>query len=316
MWLPGYPSYTIENRLTGTYFCPDHFAGIMEIALCLSLGILLARDAAWMRKAFAAILGCLALIIVVLSKSRGGGLTVVVVAMGVLGWGFLQWPSRARWGWRLSVVSLMALGLMAFCSMETRYVTRFKEHFGGSQLSGKSFVERCAVIEQALRSSCRGKMYGGALRAWHTRPMLGIGPGMHQNLWPHFAPSPDGNREWGVWPSTPNYDFHSYEVHSDWIQLIEEYGLIGVILFLIPIVFVFGPLFRGLYEEKTHWEKHDWRWKSSPHIASVMGAVLAGLAMAFHSLGDFNLQMPATVWLLAAVVALPLAEILRVPEPN
>jgi len=38
--------------------------------------------------------------------------------------------------------------------------------------------------------------------------------------------------------------------------------------------------------------------------------LLALIAMAFHSLGDFNLQMPATTWMLAALVSLPL-----VPRP-
>ena len=31
------------------------------------------------------------------------------------------------------------------------------------------------------------------------------------------------------------------------------------------------------------------------------------MAMLVHSLGDFNLQMPATGWVLAAMVAIPLA---------
>jgi 4-amino-4-deoxy-L-arabinose transferase-like glycosyltransferase len=36
-------------------------------------------------------------------------------------------------------------------------------------------------------------------------------------------------------------------------------------------------------------------------------ALPALLAMVFHSLGDFNLQMPATTWLLASLTALAMA---------
>lgn len=311
LWLPGYPQYVDEHRLTGTYFCPDHFAGLMEVGFCLALGILLARDTAWKRKAFAAVLALLALIIVVLSKSRGGGLTVLVIVGAVLVWGFPQWPRRARWAWRLSAVSLMALVLVIFGSVETGYMERFRQHFGGNQLQGKSLTEKSRIAVQALRASCRGQMYSAALRAWRTQPALGIGIGMHQNLWPHFAPSPDGNRELGVWPSSPNYSFFSYEVHNDWLQLLEEQGSVGLILFLVPVSVLFGFLLTGLRRETARWAHEDWRSRSSPQMALVLGGVLASVAMAFHSLGDFNLQMPATAWAMAAVVALPLAEILR-----
>ena len=43
----------------------------------------------------------------------------------------------------------------------------------------------------------------------------------------------------------------------------------------------------------------------------TLTALLALVAMAFHSLGDFNLQMPATTWLFAALLALPLALVFR-----
>jgi hypothetical protein len=36
--------------------------------------------------------------------------------------------------------------------------------------------------------------------------------------------------------------------------------------------------------------------------------------MAFHSLGDFNLQMPATTWILAAIISVTVAVIVRPQE--
>ena len=44
--------------------------------------------------------------------------------------------------------------------------------------------------------------------------------------------------------------------------------------------------------------------------AGVLGGILAFVCMAFHSFGDFNLQIPATVWLLAVILAMPIGEIL------
>jgi hypothetical protein len=41
----------------------------------------------------------------------------------------------------------------------------------------------------------------------------------------------------------------------------------------------------------------------------ILAALLAAAAMAGHSIGDFNLQIPATTWVLAALVGLALARV-------
>jgi hypothetical protein len=83
---------------------------------------------------------------------------------------------------------------------------------------------------------------------------------------------------------------------------------------LIPVAVLFGILLGGLYREAARWKQRKWRGVSSPHFPLILGGSLAGVAMVFHSFGDFNLQMPATVWLLAAVAALSLASVLLAPE--
>ena len=42
----------------------------------------------------------------------------------------------------------------------------------------------------------------------------------------------------------------------------------------------------------------------------ALGGLLSFVGMAVHSLGDFNLQMPATAWLLGAIIAVSVGEIL------
>ena len=53
---------------------------------------------------------------------------------------------------------------------------------------------------------------------------------------------------------------------------------------------------------------------SRRYFAIVLGAHLALVAMAFHSLGDFNLQIPATTWMLGALTGLGIAFATRAPE--
>ena len=99
-----------------------------------------------------------------------------------------------------------------------------------------------------------------------------------------------------------NHYFHSYEVHSDWLQLLEEYGIVGFVLFLIPCLIWFFVIKEKLPDESQVYDDTGY----PPLFAAPLAALLAFICMAFHSLGDFNLQMPATVWLLSAILTLPI----------
>ncbi|MBO7223942.1 MAG: O-antigen ligase family protein, partial [Kiritimatiellae bacterium] len=109
----------------------------------------------------------------------------------------------------------------------------------------------------------RGTYIGAALRAWESSPVLGIGPGQHSSRWGEFAATPDGTRDPYKAPRLRNDGYHLYEVHSDWTQLLEEYGIVGVVLFIIPMVTIIGGLInakrQALKDLKTHSEGHSSR---------------------------------------------------------
>lgn len=312
LWMPRYEQYA--GRATGPYYCPDHFAGAMELLFCMSAGLLLDRAACgkWIRW-LAVVSAVLAVVGVLLSKSRGAGMTLVVIVLCILVWGFAQWPCAVRWHWRLTTVSAALLLAMAGLQVFPAYAERFVTYAGLHQVrTGGEIPVRDAIVERLCRTS-RGRMFGGAWRAWRTAPWTGIGPGMHQHLWPRFAATPDGDAERGIWPAMTNDDFHSYEVHNDWLQLLEEYGLAGLALFLLPFSAVVLHLRRRVREESWRWRHHG----EAPDggFAYVLSGALALVAMAFHSLGDFNLQMPGTVWMLAALLGISIVAG-RAPETN
>jgi O-antigen ligase len=298
--VPGYAQYVAESRATGTYFCPDHFAGLMELACAMGAGLLLAgpRRAAW--RLWGAGLVAMGILGVVLSKSRGGGLTLLVMAAAAVAWGFSAWrPERRRLLQGITAAAVLLAVIVAW-NLDPAYVRRFKTYFGLHETRTRSLPEIAAELRPRLRDTSRGRMIPAALRAWKTSPWLGVGPGMHQNIWPHVAATPDGDRERGILPSQLNDTFHSYEAHSDWVQLLEEYGLAGLALFLVPVGLGFAVLLRERPRRRTR------RTADALRDAALFGALLAAVAMSFHSLGDFNLQIPATAWLLAMLVALPL----------
>lgn len=312
LWAPRYEQYA--GRATGPYFCPDHFAGAMELLFCLGGACVLDRSSRRWLRALSLLAVVLALWGVVLSKSRGSGMTLLVVGGIIVVWGFHQWPRHVRKYWRMISLALGGLLIGATLLFAQGYVERFITYGGLDRVvtaserdSEKSVVEE--ILWRLARTS-RGRMYGGAWRAWKTKPVWGIGPGMHQHRWLEFAASADGNRTLGQWPTLVNDDFHSYEVHSDWLQLLQEYGLVGLVLFLIPLGMVTGTLIQALQRTARSWSQKEMVFLEHPPrgFASVFCGFLAIGAMGFHSLGDFNLQMPGTVWMLALLVGIALRE--------
>lgn len=308
MWVrTAYIQYA--GRASGSYYCPDHFSGIMELLLAISLAIILLRgrvEVPFARKwgglqarILAVPLAAAALAGIYISQSRGGLLAAAVV----LGFAVLMCTaplsSPARWAIRAAAAAGACILLVWIWRANPAPVRRFKEYVPDS---ASSMTARQAAdgIAGRLKDSPRYQMYSGALRAWAPAKWFGIGAGMHRHLWFRYAASPDGDRATGKWPSRPNAENHSMEVHSDWIQLLEEYGIVGFVLFGAFMAAFVLFLSRGL--------RHG---KADPLAG---GAMLCLAAMAFHSLGDFNLQMPATTWMLAAILAVPSALVARSAE--
>lgn len=305
LWMPRYEQYA--GRATGPYYCPDHFAGAMELLVGMSFGMLLdrfQRGPLVRAVAFGGIL--LGFMGALFSQSRGAGMTLLVMAGGVLLWGFSAWPKQVRRAWHLLAVPLAAGVVMIGLALYPGYVERFITYGGLHEIQSESLSEGVEQVWERLRKTSRGRMYGGAFRAWQSAPWLGVGPGMHQHVWPAFAATQDGSVEEQRWPTMTNHTFHSYEVHSDWLELLQTYGILGFLLFLVP----FLALWFTLLKKYRHLSMVGKSMGKMPVFTGEWGYTFCGilvvLGMAFHSLGDFNLQMPGTVWMLAALIGVAL----------
>lgn len=297
LWIAGYTQYQAGyHRATGTYFCPDHFSGLMEIALALGLAFALFKSTPRLQKIAGVSLSGIALMGIILSRSRGGGIVAGLVILYALWLCTMAWGKRARWFGRVGGPILLTAGILAFAAFGGHYVKRFKEY-----------------PWDQLQHSERYQMSAAALRAWHSAPWFGVGPGMHQNLWPHFAPSPDGNRAQGIWPTHLNNTYHSFEAHDDWAQLLEEYGIIGTGLFLAAMGTTLWMIYR-------RWKR--WAYNISCDVLPstnegdawlLPGLLLVALAMAVHSFGDFNLQIPGTTWFIGILTGLAVASSRHTP---
>ena len=298
MWSPkvGYP-----GRACGPFYCPNHLSAFMNLATCLMLAVVITRRTVW-RWRLAALV---ALVPVCLANyytlSRGGMISLVLMLPFLLVLGSRGYP----WKRRLLVFSVSALlaggAVAALFGTRNPMMDRFEGHWLYQTV--KELPQNRERIDTLRKEFFirvdRGQYIDSALRAWRSNPLIGIGPGQHPIRWPQFAATEDGDREAKKYPTLTNHDYFLYEVHSDWVQLLEEYGAVGFVLFLIPLLAVLMMLYRaqtqGLYD-------------ISPEYTPLEQALpLAGMMMVItlmiHSLGEFALQIPAIVWNMAIMVS-------------
>ncbi len=307
LWEDGYPKYWKDHRASGSYFCPDHFSGIMEIGFAVGLAVVLRARRALAPLLFGGLLLAVVTAGVVISKSRGGGLTLVAILLGGLVWGLSHRSPASRPWWRLAALCFLSAAILLVPLVAKSYTKRFLDIVGWNAARGKPPREALQIALARLERDSRPQMYAAAYRAWRTSPWVGIGPGMHETLWPHFAPSDAGDRAAGRWPKFPNYAYNSNAVHNEWLQLLEEYGVFGFALFALPAAWCVVLLRRPLAQEAR---REDDAQRHAPHgdgdRTLALAALLAAVAMATHAFVDFNMQMPATNWLVAALIALGL----------
>ncbi|MDA3800062.1 MAG: O-antigen ligase family protein [Kiritimatiellae bacterium] len=298
-----------NNRASGSLFCPDHFSAVMEFLFCMGIGLFFTKQTSKASIALGSLASVIGVTGVILSKSRGGGLTMVVLFAAIVIWGFSQLKITKNIFNRVSIICVVIMLAFVFMKSDFGYAQRFKKYFIVKNIPKNESVVQHYLYRMSLTS--RGRMFGGAWRAWQSSPVIGVGPGMHQVVWPRFAATNDGNRENVQWPTVTNLDFHSYEVHNDWLQLLEEYGLVGFILFLFPcsVVFVFlRKKFLTCSKVKVNHIHFSWT-DNFPRDSIQLGALLCFISMSFHSLGDFNLQIPGVLWTFTGILGVAITSV-------
>lgn len=274
LWMKIPESMWYGGRATGVFFCPNHLAAFMNFGIIFCVALLLTprkkgvalKEVLWLNILAAAILPIL-IWADVLTLSRGGMASLfVALVVGLSIFGFSNVKPLKRLGIILGVIISAVLLLVLIFSTENIIHEHCKKH-GFYKLmteeSEQSFGER--LHETFWYGFDRGWYIGSALRAWESNPVWGIGPGQHSSRWGEFAATPDGTREPFKAPRLRNDTYHLYEVHSDWVQLLEEYGVVGIVLFIISMVFIMGGLInannQAMKDLKTHSESHNTRRK-------------------------------------------------------
>lgn len=303
LWV-GANDFDYRGRLSAPFYCPNQAAAYFYIIASAFISGVFGKGAKARSVAVCVFGALLASAACALTLSRGGNAAfalALLIVLPVLG-------LRGRRAWVRVVCGAFMVAAVVSAAFAVRYtdnplMDRVKAHgiWRAWEESGDFGEFKDRFSDVFWHGFDRGWYIGSALRAWESSPVIGIGPGQHTHRWAQFAATPDGVKpENGdpatlKWPRLLNDGYHLYEVHSDWVQLLEEYGWIGVCLFLLGLVCTFAVVVAC--------------------NASVCVPLFAA-ALVFHSFVDFSLQMPAVVWLAAFFTAEAVLGFRETDEPD
>jgi O-antigen ligase len=254
----------------GSYVNHNHFAGLLEMGIVLAASMALGR---WRLRGGATPgvvgLGGVALGLVAVhlaSRSRGG---LIALAAGLLAAGIL-WARVVshRGGTRLRLAPL-AVGVLIVISFGLAVVPETTRAHLATIFSGRTDSSGDYRLDVARDT----------MRLWAAHPVLGAGLGAYADAFPAFK------RAHG--------EVRTTHAENDTLEFVAEAGLAGVAIAAWLAVLAV----RGLADRLRHGR--------DPFRKSIaVGAAGAIVALAVHSLFDFNLRLPANALVFVSLLGL------------
>jgi len=279
-----------EGGVTGIYSYYGSFANFSVIAGILSLSLGVWGRCPYLIRSLLFILGLMALALAVWSQSRSAVISLVI-AIGV--YGLLTYISvaklnrlhRRRIRGGLFLLGVLGIGLMAVASTWV--------------FNNRSTEVDVKGIEVLFASHARLQFWGMAAEQWFDHPIIGAGSRSY---------SYECFRYWNtsLHAATPNPEF----VHNEYLQLLADYGLVGLLLILVLFGWHFyrgGKQVLGLTEKVG---KNGLKRGSNAMALAIAG--MSGMtAMAVHIIFDFRTHLLANLLLLicCAVWILPIPRV-------
>lgn len=283
-WMPfGLVRPSGQDRASGMFISSIHFAGYLEAVAPFALGM-----AFWGSRNLATRLLALGVAVVcyfgvVISGSRGAWLSSLfsLAVFLVLSLDLIRRTNRAK------------LPAAIYCSVFGSFALAIGIYFlmGQSAMIQKR-MEQLGKIGDIARpdSSYDVRIYNwqAALDQWREQPAIGTGAGTHlyygrQFRRPELQPDPE-------------------HAHSDYLELLAEYGWIGAVGMAAFLAAHLRKGIRGYRELATH--RRDEIYQPTFELAIHVGALTAVSAYLAHSVVDFNLHLPGNALLFAFIFGL------------
>jgi O-antigen ligase len=272
----------------GPYINRHQFAGYMELALAMPLGLLFAGAVPRERAplyAFAAALMCIA---IVMTNSRGGMLSMVaeIVFLVLVSARVGRKGERAgdEAGQKGSRVRAMGLRVALAFGMVVAVV------FGALYFGGEDALSRLVgTVNAADPTTGRAHFWKGTVEIIKDHPLVGTGLGAFSAVYPRY--------------DTGSGAYRLEQAHNDYLQLLSDAGAVGGLLGLLFV----AALFR---KALARMQSHD-RFRRGVALGALAGC--AGVLV--HSFFDFTLHAMANALLFLVLAALATLNG-RVEEPE
>lgn len=238
-------------RASGTYFCPNHFAALLEIVIPFALALLFTGSAGVPLRLLAGYSLILLLPVMFLTQSRSGW---IGTAAGVVVTALLLAARRSR-KLLLVLALLLPLVLAAAAGILWTVSPMVRERVVGASLGAP---------DSAVRA--RLETWEDTVRMIRDRPWTGFGPGSFQWVFPSYK-------------TRGGQMLYNY-THNEYLQLLAENGVIGLALIAALVLGVVVRLLRRIGTVA--------RDKDAGLIAGLLGSLAAVLA---HAVFDFNLHL-------------------------
>jgi O-antigen ligase len=262
-------SSSTDSIATGTYAIRNHYAGLLEMILPFMAVLGFAASASWESMA-----------------NRHGVAKILLVCVGVALTGLLFaaiLSSLSRMGFVASFASLVFIATVEL----TRRLPSNKAPWAIVTTVGVTvllvvllpsaqLVARFGDLEKY--GNDRSPAWRDTLKLIEAYPVVGCGLGAYESSFLEFKNSAPA--------LTQDY------AHNDYLQYLAEMGVVGFTIAIVPLGAIIFKLLRGLRNPRS-----ELSWLSVACAASL-------LAIGIHSCVDFNLYVPANLFVFAWILGI------------
>ena len=257
------------HRGSGTYICPNHLGGFLEMVLPLGLAYTLTSRLKPVAKVLLAYASLAIMAGIAVTVSRGSWLSTALSL--VFFFGVLVFHRAHRLAAFVLLIVVVGTGVF-FVSRSVMLRVRLQ------QLAVPTHVDE----------DPRFSIWRSALQVWRESPWWGVGPAHYDIHFRQYRPEPVQRRP--------------FRAHNDYLNLLADWGLAGA--GLVAAAWVLLGL--GVWKTRpfVRAAARDLGGKqSSNKFAFLLGASAGLLAILVHSAFDFNMHIPANAILAVALMA-------------
>jgi O-antigen ligase len=259
----------------GPFINRHHFAGYMELALAMPLGLLFAGAVERERVLLYAFASAIMAIALVMTNSRGG---MVSMVCEILFLAAVAATVRSR-GERAEGEVAQSRIRAAATRIGLGFAMIVAVFFGVLYFGGEDALSRLVgTVNSADPTTGRAHFWKGAVEIIKDHPLLGTGLGAFGSVYPRY--------------DTANGLYRLEQAHNDYLQILSDAGVVGGALGLLFVVALFWMALR--------------RVQSPDRVRRgiALGALAGCFAALVHSFFDFTLHTTANALMFLVLAAL------------